>query len=391
MSSYALQSSRINLQTELSLTPKLQVKPRAADSRLAKLQPPRRAGKTGALPCGRFARIIGAAFFLEAIKIDMRRAFMKMTKYFPEGHMTVKQNKQTAQSRQRKDSGAKKKGTCIVLEGGGMRCAFTAGVLDYLLDNGFFFDHLIGVSGGACAGASYIAKQKRRNYAAHVVYPQAPEYMGMKQQFTKGSYFNMDFIFRKVPDEINLFDYKTALANPAKFDMIVTSQETGKAEALGKDGIDAKSFMQRLIATSSIPLLAKPVNVDGKMYYDGGVADSIPIAYALSMYSKVVVVATRPRGYRKEPPRSKWLMKLLFCRHKALGEAMINRSANYNASLKLCEEAEADGRAFVISPDAKYKISRTEKDIIMRDMVYRHGYALMEDKFAAMKKFLGGK
>lgn len=37
----------------------------------------------------------------------------------------------------------------LVVEGGGMKCAYNAGILDAFMDNGISFDYCIGVSGGA--------------------------------------------------------------------------------------------------------------------------------------------------------------------------------------------------------------------------------------------------
>ena len=47
----------------------------------------------------------------------------------------------------------------LVLEGGGMRGFYTAGVLDYFMERGFYTNGVIGVSAGACHGCSYVSKQ----------------------------------------------------------------------------------------------------------------------------------------------------------------------------------------------------------------------------------------
>ena len=45
----------------------------------------------------------------------------------------------------------------LVLEGGGMKCAYTAGILDAMMDNGVTFDYCIGVSAGSANGVSFVA------------------------------------------------------------------------------------------------------------------------------------------------------------------------------------------------------------------------------------------
>jgi len=280
------------------------------------------------------------------------------------------------------------KDKCIVLEGGGLRCCFTAGILDFLLDHGFNFDRVIGASAGACAGASYASKQAGRNYAVNVVYPSAKDYMGMRLLITNLSYFNMDFIFREIPENIYPFDSEALLKNPTEFDVIATSLETGECVVFGKEEVKKYGILPCLQASSSIPFMSRPVNIDGNLYYDGGVADSIPVNYAMSKHEKAVVVLTRPLGYRKSPSKLSALTRLFFKKYPKFADTLINRSKNYNESLELCEKLRTEGKLFIIAPEAKYKIGRTEKNVILRDRVYKHGYKLMEQELDKMKKFL---
>jgi len=67
------------------------------------------------------------------------------------------------------------KNSCLVLEGGGLRGAFTSGVLEYFLERNLNFDRVIGVSAGACIGASFLSKQQGRNRKVNVENP-SPEY-----------------------------------------------------------------------------------------------------------------------------------------------------------------------------------------------------------------------
>ena len=277
---------------------------------------------------------------------------------------------------------------CIVLEGGGLRCNFTAGVLDFLLDHNFSFDRIVGASAGICAGASYASKQAGRNYVVNVVYPSAKNYMGVRCLITGFSYFNMDFIFREIPENIYPFDSKALFKNPAEFDVVATSLETGESVVFGKKEIKKYGILPCLQASSSIPFMSKPVSIDGRLYYDGGVADSIPVNYAMMKHKKAVAVLTRPLGYSKPPSGLPALTKLFFRKYPKFANTLINRNKNYNESLELCRKLHSEGRLFIIAPDAEYKIGRTEKDIMLRERVYRHGYELMKQKFDKMKKFL---
>ena len=105
------------------------------------------------------------------------------------------------------------KNSCIVLEGGGLRGAFTSGVLEYLLEKGLDFERVIGVSAGACVGASYVSKQKGRNRKVNVEYPSDKRYMGLHHLFKTGSYFNMKFIFEEIPTKLVPFDEQNFFNN----------------------------------------------------------------------------------------------------------------------------------------------------------------------------------
>ena len=87
----------------------------------------------------------------------------------------------------------------MVLEGGGMRGVYTAGVLDFFMDQDFYPDGIVGVSAGACHATSYISKQKGRNYRVNTAYLKGKDYLSLHSLIKKGSLFGMGFIFHKIP------------------------------------------------------------------------------------------------------------------------------------------------------------------------------------------------
>jgi predicted patatin/cPLA2 family phospholipase len=281
------------------------------------------------------------------------------------------------------------KNSCIVLEGGGLRGAFTCGVLEYLLENKLHFDRVIGVSAGACNAASYASGQKGRNWKVNIELPSDKRFMGIKYLITKGSYFNMSFIFNEIPKKLIPFDETAFYKNQAEFDIVISSLETGKSTILSKKKIEEIGLDKALIATSSIPFLSKAVNIDGELFYDGGVSDSIPARYALSKHEKAVLVLTRPRGYRKGETSSKKLIQWAFRKYPAFMNAMLNRNNAYNKTLDFCEQMEREGKLFIIAPAAEFTFGRLEKSLEKRAALYHHGYQLMAAEFEKMKEFLG--
>lgn len=278
--------------------------------------------------------------------------------------------------------------TCLVLEGGGLRGVFTSGVLEYFLDRNVEFDRVVGVSAGACVGASYLSGQKGRNRRVNVEYPSDPRYMGARQLVTKGSYFNWDFVFGEIPEKLVPFDETAMYTNPAEFDVVTTSLETGKPVVFDKAALKRHAVGQVLKASSSIPFLARPVDIGGHLYFDGGVSDSIPVEYALGRHKKAVVVLTRPRSYRKKESKGPRLSRAFFRDYPDFAETLAQRNRHYNQTLEYCQRMEDQDRLFVLSPDPTYKVGRLEPDLAKRTALYDHGYEVARQEWQNIQDFL---
>ena len=280
------------------------------------------------------------------------------------------------------------KNSCIVLEGGGLRGAFTSGVLEYLLEEEINFDRVIGVSAGACIGASYLSKQKGRNRKVNVEYPSDKRYMGFRHLFSTGSYFNMEFVFGELPTRLVPFDEQAFYKNPAEFDVIATSLDSGNSTIFTKKEIANIGVDKALIASSSIPLLSKPVDIGGQLFFDGGVSDSIPVKYALSKHEKAVIVLTRPRGYRKKEMKNSLPFKLAFRKQPEFLAVLLKRNDEYNKTLDFCEQMESEGKLFIIAPSPEFNIGRTEQNLEKRMNLYNHGYTTIRNEFENLQLFL---
>jgi len=285
-------------------------------------------------------------------------------------------------------SGEKTDDTCLVLEGGGLRGVFTSGVLEYFLENHIDFPRVVGVSAGACTGASYISNQIGRNWKVNVEAPSDKRFMGFQHLLRNDSYFNMEFIFEKIPQTLIPFDEKAFYQNQSDFDAVITSANTGGSVVLSKSEIARIGLNKVLRASSSIPLISKPVEINGQYFYDGGVSDSIPVKYALAKHKKVVAILTRPRGYRKEISRNPLLYKLVFRKNPAFLNALVKRNEEYNKTLDYCNKMEKEGRLYIIAPSAEFPIKRTEHSFEKRANLYNHGYSLIRNEIENLLQFL---
>lgn len=122
----------------------------------------------------------------------------------------------------------KKKGLGMVLEGGGMRGLYTAGVLDELMEQGIYADSTVGVSAGAIFGCNYKSRQIGRTLRYNTRFCKDKRYMGLKSWITTGDLYSKDFAYGEVPWKLDVFDTETFARSPMKFTVVCTDIETGK-------------------------------------------------------------------------------------------------------------------------------------------------------------------
>ena len=261
----------------------------------------------------------------------------------------------------------------LILEGGGLRGVYTAGVLDAFLDAGLEFSSVYGVSAGSCQACSFLSGQRGRGYHTCADYVGDPGYCSMKSFLKTGNFFNVDMCYSRIPDVLNPFDHAAFERYKGKFYAVVTNVKTGEAEYLRVRDLRSQIWMIR--ASSSLPLISKTVVVGGRPYLDGGIADSIPIKKSIEMGNqKNVVILTRPEGYRKEPNNMFPLIKLRYHSYPAFVKQAQNRHIHYNETLDFLEEEEKKGNVIVIRPGNDVIVGRLEKDAAKLEALYQVGY-----------------
>lgn len=261
----------------------------------------------------------------------------------------------------------------LVLEGGAMRGLFTAGVLDVLMERGVKFDGAIGVSAGACFGCNYKSGQIGRVIRYNKRFARDPRYCSWRSLFSTGDLFGAEFCYRTLPMELDVFDAAAYEANPMEFHIVATDCATGKAVYRRLDKADELAF-DWIRASASMPLVSRPVAIDGGLYLDGGLSDGIPLRYFESIgYDMNVVVTTRPHGYRKFPRKRMCLLKPLLWHHPAVYEALKNRHVWYNEALEYIDSRVAAGKAILIAPEKPLEISRVCHDPGVMQRIYDTG------------------
>ncbi len=275
----------------------------------------------------------------------------------------------------------------LVLEGGGMKGAYTSGVLDFFLEKNLEFSHCYGVSAGACNLCSFLSKQKKRGFRSLTEYVDNEGYCGVISLLTDGNIFNTKFAYDLIPNYLLPFDRETYQQYKGKAYAVATNIVEGRAEYLPMD--DIENAMIAVQASASLPLVSKNVEYQGKLYLDGGIADSIPIQRSiLEGNRKNVVILTKEVGYRRTPTRHLELIRLKYRKYPKVYELMRDRHLAYNETMDYLMRQVENGQAFVIQPKEKNSIGRIEKDPQKLKALYDSGYQDASDCYDSLLAYL---
>lgn len=276
----------------------------------------------------------------------------------------------------------------LVLEGGGMKGIYTAGVLDFFLDKNIMFSSVYGVSAGACHMCSYLSKQRGRALDVNVDYLDVKKYCSVESLLTTGDLFNVDTCYRLIPDYLHPYDHDTFEQYQGKAYSVVTNIETGRPEYLRLR--DMRKDIIKVRASASLPLVSRNVKIDGKYYLDGGISDAIPLQKSIVDGNlKNVVVMTKEVGFVRKPSTQLGLIKARYLKYPKVYDLMLERHINYNNTLEYIERQQENGQAFVIRPKKVSDVGRIEKDKEKLIALYEEGYQDAADCYEELKAYLG--
>ncbi|MCP3026300.1 patatin-like phospholipase family protein [Halobacillus sp. A5] len=276
----------------------------------------------------------------------------------------------------------------LVLEGGGMRGTYTAGVLDCFLDEGLHFNYVAGTSAGACSGSSYVAKQRGRNYRVMVEYGDHPEYISFKRLISHRQLFGMDFIFDTLPNQLVPFDYDSFMNRTCRFVVGATNMNTG-APVYFEDFPDRESLLKIMRASSSLPLIAPSISYLGEELMDGGISDPIPISQSIKDGNlKHVIVLTRNDGYIKPKVKGNWYFRRKFKSYPHFVRTLESRHFHYNQILEAIHKLERNQQALIIRPTNPLKVNRVERNRDKLHQLYVEGYKDAKKKSSELRTFI---
>ena len=276
----------------------------------------------------------------------------------------------------------------LVLEGGGLRALFTAGVTDVMMENNIQFDGLIGVSAGATFGCNYKSGQIGRALRYNIIFKDDPRYMSWRSFWKTGDLVGAEFSYHILPTELDIFDYEAFRRNPMEFHIVCTDAETGepvykKLDDMTSEGLDW------IRASASMPIVSRPVPLEGRKLLDGGIVNSIPLKHFQKLgYERNIVVLTQPKGFFKKRTKLMPIFHLTMRKYPAIIKAMGRRHLMYNEQLRYLAEEEQKGNVLLIYPEDTLPIGRTEQNEEKMRKVYQMGRKTAEEQLLKIKDFL---
>ena len=233
--------------------------------------------------------------------------------------------------------------TGLVVEGGGMKCAYSAGILDRFLDEHITFDYCIGVSAGSANTASYLAGQRGRNLRFYVDHLNEPGYMGVKNLLRTGQFFGLQYIYQTLTnsDGADPIDYPAIVENPAEFELVATDAATGKPVYFTKDDMKQDDY-RAIMASCALPVMCRPISFKDQTYFDGGLSDSVPIMRAFAKgCDRVVVILSKPRSFVKQPEGFRHIYRHALRKYPQTIAALDNRHLMYRQNIADVKKQES--------------------------------------------------
>ncbi|MDQ1772521.1 patatin family protein [Labilibaculum sp. A4] len=251
--------------------------------------------------------------------------------------------------------------TALVVEGGAMRGIFAAGVLDQFIEMEFYpFHSVLGVSAGAVNAATYLSRQRKRNFKMFTDYSLRPEYISWKKFLAGGHLMDLDWSWDITTRELPI-DLDVMFANNPDFEIGVTMNSDGRSVFIKPDAENLSHVMK---ASCTVPLFYRNfLKIDGQIVSDGGVSAPIPIQRAVEKGAvKIMVIRSRPNSFRMKKGMESKLGRLLFRKHPGLVKALLNRPDNYNSSIDFIQNPPQNLQILDICPPESFKTKRFTQD-----------------------------
>lgn len=271
----------------------------------------------------------------------------------------------------------KKDKTSLVLEGGGMRGAYTAGALSWLIDNNVEFDNAYGISTGAVHLTNYLTKNNKNLFDFSVDYIRDSKAIGISAIIRCGHLVDYDYLFNELMIKVAHFNFDELKKVKVNGKVGTYELTSGKAEFHPVQDLK----LEELKAACTLPLLGKVAILGDRQMLDAGISEMIPINESVKDgCTKHLVITTKPGDYVRKPSK-KFVVNIMKLRYRNcpnIAEDYEIRHLNYYKQIDTINSLVKKNRALYIFPSKPSKVSRlggSREDLVD---LYNLGRADME-------------
>lgn len=263
---------------------------------------------------------------------------------------------------------------CLIVEGGGFKTAFTAGVLDAFITAGYFpFKGLIGISGGSVALSYFLSGQYRYCIRAMRTLAKDKQFADYKRAFREKGYLDIDYIATVASEKVP-FNVIEAVhrSQDLHVSFVATDRIKGKPAYIQPN---KEQWIQSVIASSTLPFATKGKHLlDGQPYFDGGWSDPLPVKWAYNHgYKKILVLRTRPKSIKIKQSWADYFGSKYFSDMPELSKIFESAFETYNEAIDFISEPPEDLIVTQIDPKRMLNsgVYSYSKKTLMLD--YRYG------------------
>ncbi len=268
--------------------------------------------------------------------------------------------------------------TSLVLEGGGLRGAYTAGALSWLVDHDIEFDASYGISTGAVHLVNFLMKSKEDLFDFSVHKITDPRIIGLRPLLHCGRIVDYDFLFGHILTEECGFDISPLKGCREGFIGLYVLSE-GRTIYYPTGEIT----MKQLEASTSLPILGKIICENGVEFLDGGITDMIPIRQAMADgCNRHLIITTKPGNFERKPanPFVVWLMKVTYPQCENISKDYKIRHLNYQDQITQIRKLEEKREAVYVYPSKQSNVTRLGGSEEELSELFKLGYDDMENR-----------
>lgn len=273
----------------------------------------------------------------------------------------------------------------LVIEGGGMRSAVTAGMLLALEQLGYadVFDGVYGASAGAMNAAYFLARQSLPGVGAYLHHLSGRRFISPLRPLRGVPILDLDYLLSEVCERLCPLEWDRVLRSPCPLVVVATSLEDGRAVYL-RDFADRAALARALRASCCVPYVAgRAVRVGHRRLFDAYMSEAIPwrAAHRDGSTHCLVLLSTRRDLARPKPdPMRSLLERATGWLNPSLRPALATHRARHRADMVRLERGRRDGMLTHVVVTSGETVGQLERDASRLLLAAARGAATMSSE-----------